>query len=118
MTIIFCNFANTEKTFGDKNSMSDFKNIVLSIENKVNTLANQNKILKKQIEKHIEKLEQYEKTINELKNQNKELQTDNYILKIAKSLPEKKDKHKARMKVEELLREIDNCIDLINSQNI
>lgn len=53
-------------------------------------------------------LEQKEKAILELEEQNQ-------TLKIAKSLTGAEDKSEAKLKINELVREIDKCIALLNT---
>ena len=58
--------------------------------------------------------DQLEKITEELKTEIEHLKEQIVKLKIAKSLTDKKDSTEVKAKVEELLREIDKCVGLLN----
>jgi hypothetical protein len=79
----------------------DLKNQVLEEKNEVLNLQNEFSSLKSTIE--IQK-----NTLNELKEQNK-------LIKLAKEMsPDNSDNHELKIKINELVRDIDRCIDLLN----
>jgi hypothetical protein len=98
--------------------MEDLSDLVKGLDIKSRQLALRYKTLKddfKKLElKHIEtenNIHQYKQTILELE---KQLQ----ILTIAKSIPTGKESTIAKKKINELLRELDTCIDLLNNKTI
>ncbi len=84
-----------------ENEVSDLKNQVIVGKNEILELQNEISSLKNTIE--IQK-----NTLNELKEQNK-------IIKLAKEMsPDHADNHELKIKINELVRDIDRCIDLLN----
>jgi phage shock protein A len=61
---------------------------------------------------------QLEKSNEQYKQSTQELETKLQALKIAKAIPKGKDSVDARRKINELLRELDRCIDLLNNHPI
>ena len=94
--------------------MKNTSTLVAGIEYKLRKLVDRHESLKKELQQQKEKItgleqitDQQLKTINQLeKNIN--------ILKIAKSLEPGKGTVEARTKINELVREIDRCIGLLN----
>jgi hypothetical protein len=98
--------------------MEDLSKLVKGLDIKSRQLALRHKTLKDDFEilknKHLEtenNLNQYKQTILELE---KQIQ----ILTIAKSIPTGKESSTAKKKINELLRELDTCIDLLNDKTI
>ncbi len=94
--------------------MKDAVSIISGIETKLKTLIQlhqQTEPERKEFEKKITELqktiETQEKTINQLEEEQKKL-------KISRSLEESKGSLDARLKINELVREIDKCIGLLN----
>jgi hypothetical protein len=94
--------------------MSDLKGRLNEIEEKVrqliglkNTLSDQNSGLIKKNEELLDKLEEQEQMIIELINKN------NYI-KISQSVKQSEGNADVKNKIDELVREIDKCIGLLN----
>lgn len=84
-----------------ESEVSDLKNQVLVGKNEILELQNEISSLRNTIE--IQK-----NTLNELKEQNK-------IIKLAKEMsPDQADNHELKIKINELVRDIDRCIDLLN----
>jgi predicted nucleic acid-binding Zn-ribbon protein len=84
-----------------ENEIIELKNQILSVKNEQLDLQNENSTLKSTIE--IQR-----NTLNELKEQNK-------IIKLAKEMsPDSSDNHELKIKINELVRDIDRCIDLLN----
>ena len=98
--------------------MEDLSDLVKGLDIKSRQLALKHKKLKNDFEQlqklHLEtenNITQHKQTILELE---KQLQ----ILTIAKSIPTGKESSIAKKKINELLRELDTCIDLLNNKTI
>ena len=98
--------------------MEDLSKLVKGLDIKTRQLALRFKTLKEDYEilkqQNLEtenNIIQYRQTIIELE---KQIQ----ILTIAKSIPTGKDSSIAKKKINELLRELDTCIDLLNNKTI
>jgi len=98
--------------------MKDLSDLVKGLDIKGRQLALRHKKLREEFNKlqtkHTEtenSLAQYKQTIVELE---KQLQ----IITIAKSIPTGKESSIAKKKINELLRELDTCIDLLNNKAI
>jgi uncharacterized coiled-coil DUF342 family protein len=94
--------------------MENVADMITSIEFKVKRLIEQHKTIKENLQQHqneIQELktinEQHQKTINELKDKIK-------LLKIARSTETKEGAVDAKLKINEMVREIDKCIGLLN----
>ncbi len=94
--------------------MSDIKGRLVEIEKKINHLIEkqkellaQNSVLNKKNEELSVKLEEKEEMIRELKDKN------NYI-KISQSVKQSEGTTDVKIKIDELVREIDKCIGLLN----
>ena len=61
---------------------------------------------------------QLEKTNEQYKQSTQELEEKIQAIKIAKAIPKGKESADARKKINELLRELDRCIDLLNNHPI
>ena len=84
-----------------ENEILELKSHVLSLKNEQLDLQNENSTLRSTID--IQR-----NTLNELKEQNK-------IIKLAKEMsPNSSDNHELKIKINELVRDIDRCIDLLN----
>ena len=98
--------------------MEDLSKLVKGLDIKTRQLAFRYKTLKDDFialkKEHLKtenNITQYKQTITELE---KQIQ----ILTIAKSIPTGKESSKAKKKINELLRELDTCIDLLNNKTI
>ena len=94
--------------------MENIVKMITSVEFKVKRLLEQHNEIKGNIQQYqneIQELksinEQHQKTINELKDKIK-------LLKIAKSTEKKEGTVDAKLKINEMVREIDKCIGLLN----
>jgi len=84
-----------------ENEILELKNLLFEVKNDKLDLQNENSTLKSTID--IQR-----NTLNELKEQNK-------IIKLAKEMsPDSSDNHELKIKINELVRDIDRCIDLLN----
>jgi len=88
--------------------------MITSVESKVKRLIEQNTEIKENLRKYKNEIEelktsndQHQKTIKELKERIK-------LLKIAKSAETKEGAVDAKLKINEMVREIDKCIGLLN----
>lgn len=73
----------------------------------VTKLENENKLLN-------DKINELNKHITELELNIEEHQDKYKVLKLAKSLNKEESKTEVKLKINELLREIDNCVRLLN----
>ena len=94
--------------------MENVAKMITSVELKAKRLIEQHNEIKEnlqQYQKDIQELksinDQHQKTINELKDKIK-------LLKIAKSTETKEGAVDAKLKINEMVREIDKCIGLLN----
>lgn len=94
--------------------MKDMITLVSGIEFRTREIVNrlvkieqENKALKAHNNKLINEIE-------ELKLNIKQLEYNNKIIKITKALEGKQDTTNAKLKINELLREVDRCIGLLN----
>jgi len=94
--------------------MASFLTLYHQIENKlikikqvVEEKTEENKILKKDLIVALEKIEQLEKEVEKLNEKNK-------IVTITKTVLYKEDKKQTEKKIDKLVRDIDQCIELLN----
>lgn len=94
--------------------MSELSELIYNIEFKsvqliknVRQLNNENKELK-------EKINQLENIIDQYKNQIKNKEEQNKVTQIINTLGNTENRNKAKLKINELLREVDRCIALLN----
>jgi len=94
--------------------MENVSEKITSINLKVKRLIEQYNVIKENLREHQDKIQelktindQHQKTINELKDKIK-------LLKIAKSAETKEGAVDAKLKINEMVREIDKCIGLLN----
>ncbi len=98
--------------------MEDLSKLVKGLDIKSRQLVLRHKTLK---DEFIKLEQKYLETENSLLQQKKiilELEKQIQILTIAKSIPTGKESSKAKKKINELLRELDTCIDLLNNKTI
>jgi len=98
--------------------MDDLSNLVKGLDIKSRQLALRYKTLKHDFLKLEQKFRETENSNTEHKNTILELEKQIQILTIAKSIPTGKESSKAKKKINELLRELDTCIDLLNNKTI
>ena len=94
--------------------MENVSKMITSIDFKVKRFIEQHNEIKKNLSEYQNKIQelktindQHQKTINELKDKIK-------LLKIAKSAETKEGAVDAKLKINEMVREIDKCIGLLN----
>ena len=98
--------------------MEDLSNLVKGLDIKSRQLALRYKKLNENFNQLQKKQTETESSITLHKQTIVELEKQIQILTIAKSIPTGKESSKAKKKINELLRELDTCIDLLNSKTI
>ena len=98
--------------------MDDLSNLVKGVDIKSRQLALRYKTLKDDYLKLEHKFRETENRFAEQKQTILELEKQIQILTIAKSIPTGKESSQAKKKINELLRELDTCIDLLNTKTI
>jgi regulator of replication initiation timing len=95
--------------------MQNLSTRLSEIRTKVEKLVHENRLLKNENESMRDRIEGLERTVELQKNTLSELTEQNKLIKLAKNLnPEDSDTEEIKNKVNELIREIDRCIDLLN----
>jgi hypothetical protein len=98
--------------------MEDLSDLVKGLDIKSRQLALRHKKLKDEFD-HLQKKQlETENNIIQQKQTILELEKQIQILTIAKSIPTGKESSIAKKKINELLRELDICIDLLNNKTI
>ena len=95
--------------------MQNLTTRLADIREKVEKLVQENRLLKNENESMRDRIDGLERTVELQKNTLSELTEQNKLIKLAKNLtPEDSDTEEMKNKVNELIREIDRCIDLLN----
>jgi hypothetical protein len=98
--------------------MEDLSDLVKGLDFKSRQLALKHKKLKNDFDQLQKKHLETENIIIQHKQTILELEKQIQILTIAKSIPTGKESSIAKKKINELLRELDTCIDLLNNKTI
>ena len=98
--------------------MEDLSDLVKGLDIKSRQLALRYKKLSDDYTKLQQKNVNTENSITQQKQTILELEKQIQILTIAKSIPTGKESSIAKKKINELLRELDTCIDLLNNKTI
>lgn len=98
--------------------MEDLSDLVKGLDIKSRQLTLRYKTLKDDYIKLKQKHLESENNITQQKQTITELEKQIQILTIAKSIPTGKESSIAKKKINELLRELDTCIDLLNNKTI
>ncbi|MFA5973463.1 MAG: hypothetical protein WC780_14020 [Lentimicrobiaceae bacterium] len=98
--------------------MEDLSDLVKGLDIKSRQLALKHKKLNNDFEQLQKKHLETENNITQHKQTILELEKQIQILTIAKSIPTGKESSIAKKKINELLRELDTCIDLLNNKTI
>jgi len=98
--------------------MEDLSDLVKGLDIKSRQLALKHKKLKNDFDQLQKKHLETEHSITQHKQTILELEKQIQILTIAKSIPTGKESSIAKKKINELLRELDTCIDLLNNKAI
>ncbi len=94
--------------------MQDLTILISGIEYKLKKLLSSTKKLKNENIQLSEKLQEYIQIIEKQNNTIKELEEKYKVLKISKSIDIKTNSFDQKIKINEMLREIDKCIGLLN----
>ncbi|MFZ4401249.1 MAG: hypothetical protein ACOYO1_14520 [Bacteroidales bacterium] len=94
--------------------MQDLSILVSGIEFKLRKLIEQNNQLKIDNSQLLKKNDGYIKTIENQNKTIKELEEKYKVLKIAKSLESSTNSFDQKIKINEMLREVEKCIGLLN----
>ncbi|RLD81008.1 MAG: hypothetical protein DRJ15_05625 [Bacteroidetes bacterium] len=94
--------------------MEQAKDLVSRINEQVLKLLGQHRLLKSQRAELQTQNEELLKSNEEFKTEIDQLKEQIVKLKISKSLTDKEDSTEVKAKVDELLREIDKCVGLLN----
>ena len=95
--------------------MKDVATLVSGIEYKLGKLIEQHHIQRIENKGYITEIQELKQVINEQKQTIRQLEDKMKILKIAKTLETKEGNVEAKLKINELVREIDKCIGLLNT---
>jgi hypothetical protein len=88
---------------------------LVKIRESVEAISLENKQLRGNNENLTQQNAELQKTIELQKNALYELKEENKMIKLAKEMStEKGDTHELKIKINELIRDIDRCIDLLN----
>jgi len=98
--------------------MQQIGTLAKGIEYKARQLADKLRLLTDDYRILEQRCHQMEKSIEQYKQSTQELEVTIQALKIAKAIPKGKDSADAKRKINELLRELDRCIDLLNNHPI
>ncbi|MFI5222476.1 MAG: hypothetical protein ACHQK8_09135 [Bacteroidia bacterium] len=95
--------------------MSDLKSVAESLEGKIEKLVDLHHRTKKELSNLKTQNTHLTQTIDEQKQTIKELEDKSKVLKLSKSLSTKNENtHELKLKINELIREVDKCISLLN----
>lgn len=95
--------------------MNDIKSIVTSLESKIEKLVDLHRQTKKELSVLQTQNNHLNQTIAQQKQTIKGLEDKHKVLKLSKSLSENNENtHELKLKVNELIREVDKCIALLN----
>jgi peptidoglycan hydrolase CwlO-like protein len=94
--------------------MENTSTLVSGLEYKVRKLVDRQQKLEQQYQDLQQKNIELNNLIENQKNRIKELEEKITILKLVKTIEQKEGKSEAKLKITELMREIDRCIGLLN----
>ena len=95
--------------------MKDVNTLVSGIEYKLGKLIDHYLLQRIEIEKYKKEISSLNETVKDQKTKISQLEEKIKILKIAKTLESKEGNVEAKLKINELVREIDKCIGLLNT---
>jgi len=98
--------------------MQQIGTLVKGIEFKSRLLADKLNALKDAYQLLEQRCLQLEQTNEQYKQSTQELEQKLQALKLAKAIPKGKESADAKKRINELLRELDRCIDLLNNHPI
>lgn len=94
--------------------MKDLELLVSGIEYKVRKLTGQMEVLKEELNRVVLEKQTLETIVRDKRNEVKSLEEKIKLINVAKSIESGKDSAQAKQKINELVREIDKCIGLLN----
>ena len=94
--------------------MKNTSTLIAGIEYKLRKLIDKNDALKKELRQNTQHLAELEQLTDNQHKKIIELENNINLIKIAKSLEPGKGTVEAKVKINELVREIDRCIGLLN----
>ena len=102
------------KCYLTRSFMAEVERILKNIHEKINLLVEENKNLRQRVSELVQESSHYrdlseekEKTVHDLKSQTQ-------VITAARNLEQKADPEQVRVKIDELVREIDRCINLLS----
>ncbi len=95
--------------------MKDVATLVSGIDYKIRKLIEHHDSLRSDNSRFISEISELKQENNDQKRKIKQLEENIKILKLAKTLENKEGNVEAKLKINELVREIDKCIGLLNS---
>jgi len=95
--------------------MKDVATLVSGIDYKIRKLIEHHDLLRSENRRFINEISELKQENNDQKRKIKQLEENVKILKLAKTLENKEGNVEAKLKINELVREIDKCIGLLNS---
>jgi predicted nuclease with TOPRIM domain len=95
--------------------MKDLATLVSGIDYKMRKLIEHHQQLRTENEKNAGEIRELKATNGELREKVRQLEEKIKILKLAKTLENKEGNVEAKLKINELVREIDKCIGLLNT---
>ncbi|MEI6683021.1 MAG: hypothetical protein WCO44_10355 [Bacteroidota bacterium] len=95
--------------------MKDVATLVSGIDYKIRKLIEHHDLLRSENRRFINEISELKQETNDQKRKIKLLEENIKILKLAKTLENKEGNVEAKLKINELVREIDKCIGLLNS---
>ncbi|MCX6268614.1 MAG: hypothetical protein NTW16_14875 [Bacteroidetes bacterium] len=95
--------------------MKDVATLVSGIEYKMGKLIEQHRVQLFDNKKHITEIQELKQIVSEQKNTIRQLEDKIKTIIIAKTLETKEGNVEAKLKINELVREIDKCIGLLNT---
>ena len=94
--------------------MKDLELLVSGIGYKVRKLTGQMEVLKEELDRVVLEKLALENVVRDKHNEVKSLEEKIKLINVAKSIESGKDSAQAKQKINELVREIDKCIGLLN----
>ena len=95
--------------------MKDVATLVSGIDYKMRKLIEHHQVLRSENDTFITEIRELKLVNNEQKEKIKQLEEKIKLLKLAKTLENKEGNVEAKLKINELVREIDKCIGLLNT---
>ena len=98
-----------------RNKMSEMLALLTGIQGKLQQLIGKNQRILADNKKYLSEIQELKNMNTQQKERIKQLEEKNNILKLAKTLEIKEGNVDAKLKINELVREIEKCIGLLNT---